>query len=222
MQKMKIGYLMQEDAADIRNKPFSGPSTHVRQVFQQLRELGHTTRLIARFDAHIWKSDDLINFDPVTVPWLDRGPLRWFERAVRRIQFDLALPYLTFFESLRFAAACCQELDGFDLLYERMSWMGYGGGLASSRMDIPLILENNGDHLTEMEILGLAPRGLQRWVSVQLMAWGVKQAVHVVAAGDGWRTKCIDRWGLPPERVTTIDNGCELVNLLNGQVHFFD
>jgi hypothetical protein len=117
---LKIGYLMQEGAANVRKNPFSGPSTHVRQVILELKNLGHEVRLIAKLDGAIWRSDNLVDFEPVQTPWLDRGPLNWLERGVRRVQAILRLPYCTFFESVRFAAACCQELEGYDLLYERM------------------------------------------------------------------------------------------------------
>lgn len=212
---MKIGYLMQEGAASIRKNPFSGPSTHVRQVILELKNLGHEVRLIAKLDGGIWRSDNLVDFERVETPWLDRGPLRWLERGIRRIQAQFQLPYCTFFESLRFAAACCQELVGYDLLYERMGWMGYGGSLAARWLKLPLFLETNGDHLSEMDMLGVGPRGLQRWISLRLMHFGVRQATHTVAAGEGWRQRFIERWQVAPERVTTVDNGCELVDLLD-------
>ena len=37
--------------------------------------------------------------------------------------------------------------------------MGYGGVLAAHRLKVPLILEVNGDHLREMEMLNILPRG---------------------------------------------------------------
>jgi glycosyltransferase involved in cell wall biosynthesis len=211
---MKIGYLMQEQAADIRQHRFSGPSIHVRHVFRELENLGHHVRLVAKLDGQIWTSDNLEDFQPVSVRWLDQRSFHFFERSTRYIQSHLHLPYLTVFDSLHFAAACCQVLSDCDLLYERMSWMGYGGSLAASWLRIPLFLENNGDHIAEMELLGVAPQGLQRWLSIKLMQFGINKASHIVAAGDGWRRRFIERWGVPEERITTVENGCELVHLL--------
>jgi glycosyltransferase involved in cell wall biosynthesis len=211
---MKIGYLMQAGAPDVRNKPLSGPALHVKQVFTELQSLGHQVRLLAFLDGQIWKSDDLEHYEVVVISWLDQGPLRWFERFVRRIQSELRLPYAALFESFRFSQACHQELAGFDLLYERMGWVGYGGGLATRWMSIPLILEVNGDHLSEFEQLGLAPEGGQRWLSLKLMGWATRQAAHVVATGEGWRNKFIDRWGIAPSKVTVIENGSQFVDLL--------
>ena len=90
---MKIGYLMQAGVPDIRQFPLSGPANHVKQVFKNLVDLGHQLRLIVFLDGQIWKSDDLKFFEPVVVNWLDNLILRNFESVVRRIQFELKLPY---------------------------------------------------------------------------------------------------------------------------------
>jgi len=89
--------------------------------------------------------------------------------------------------------------------------MGYGGGLASRWMGIPIVLEVNGDHLPEMEMLGKAPQGAQLWVSTILTKSAVNQASVVVAAGEGWRKKFIERWQVNSNIVTTIENGSTLV-----------
>jgi glycosyltransferase involved in cell wall biosynthesis len=211
---MKIGYLMQAGVPDVRQYPLSGPATHVKQVFNELGNLGHEIRLLAYLDGQIWKSDDLDNFEPVIIPWLDKGPIRIFENIVRRIQYELQLPYAAFFDSLRFAQACRQELIEYDLFYERMGWMGYGGGLAAHWLGIPLVLEVNGDHLTEMGMLGKAPKGTQRWLSIALMKFAVQKASLVVATGDGWRNTFIQRWNVEPSRVIVVENGSEMVNIL--------
>ncbi|MFV2044251.1 MAG: glycosyltransferase, partial [Anaerolineales bacterium] len=211
---MKIGYIMQAGAPDVRKPPFSGPANHMREVFNHLAERGHSLRLIAMFDGGIWRSDDLEVYDPVYIPESDRGLFRLLERAVRRAQFELRLPYAVFFESLRFAQACRKELRGFDLLYERMGWVGYGGALAARRLGIPLVLEVNGDHLSEFEMLGVAPKGLQRLLSIKMMKLSIRLASHFIACGDGWRDRLIERWDLDPARVTTIENGSSVLEYL--------
>lgn len=212
---MKIGYLMQAGVPDVRRHPPSGPANHVRHVFTELRKRGHHVCLLACLDGRIWKSEDLDAFDPVIVRRGDRGLWRLFERAVRRIQYELALPYAALFESLRFASACRQELAGYDLLYERMGWFGYGGGLAARWLRVPLVLEINGDHLSELEMRGMAPAGVQRWLSVVLTKKAVALASRVVAAGDGLRKTFIARWGIDPDKVAVVENGSELVSLLD-------
>jgi glycosyltransferase involved in cell wall biosynthesis len=210
---MKIGYLMQAGAPEVRAQPLSGPAAHVWNVCRELQGLGHSVRLLMLAGGSLWRSDDLVSFAPVATP-LDRGARRLFERGVRRVQSQSGLPYLHLFESLRFAAACRQELGDCDILYERMGWMGYGGAIAARRSGQPLILEVNGDHLTEYEMLNVAPKGVQRAASIRIMRWATRQAAHVVATGAGWRRRFLERWGGDPQRVSVIENGSEVVSLL--------
>jgi glycosyltransferase involved in cell wall biosynthesis len=212
---MKIGYIMQEGVPEIRKSPLSGPAVHVQYVFNELRELGHQVTLLAKFDGKTLVSVDLENFAPVTTNWIDRGPFHLFERAVRRIQFEMRLPYVAFFESLRFASACRQVLADCDIYYERMGWMGFGGVLASRWLGIPLIWEVNGDHISEMELLGNAPSGAQLQLSSWLTLRAVRQPAHIIATGEGWRQRFIQRWEVDPSKVTVIENGSEVVSLIH-------
>ena len=211
---MRIGYLMQQ-GVEIRKPPFNGPANHVREFIGEFERRGHQFRVLLHLDGRLWRTDDLTDFQPVVVKKVDRGLRRILERGVRRIQSTLQLPYAAYFESRRFALACLQELSDCDLLYERASWVGYGGGLAASLMNIPLVLEDNGDQLTDLEAKGIAPRGAQRWISVSLMRRGVHRAAHVISTGDGWRHKFIDRWAYDPAKITTVENGTNLVDLID-------
>jgi len=220
---MKIGYIMQEGGPDVRKKPLTGPANHVWQIFRELQQFGYQVRLIVRYDEKIWVSDDLENFKTVPVLRFDQGPIRLLERGVRGIQSRLRLPYANLFESLRFSEACCQELAEFDLIYERMGWMGYGGGFAAQRLGIPLVLEaNNGDFITELERLGVAPEGFQRWLAIKLMRRASHQAKHIVATGDGHRERFIEWWQVIANKVSVVENGSEVVNLLKREdLHVF-
>ncbi|HEX7976731.1 MAG TPA: glycosyltransferase family 4 protein [Anaerolineales bacterium] len=208
---MRIGYLMQVGAPEVRHGPFSGPAIHVRQVIRELNRMGHSVRLLANQQGQTWKSNDLEAFEPVQVRRLEHGPLRWIEGGVRRVQTELKLPYLAMFDTLRFSSACLQELADCDLFYERMGWMGYGGWQAARRLRIPLVLEVNGDHLSELERYGMAPKGFQRRWSISATRHQIAYASHIVASGIGWRKRFIDRWGETPGKVTVVENGTELV-----------
>jgi glycosyltransferase involved in cell wall biosynthesis len=211
---MKIGYLMQAGVPDVFEKPLSGPAIHVKHVFSELIQLGHQVHLLAFLKNRIWITDDFENYEPICIRQLDRGLFRLVEKGTRRIQSELQLPYFALFESLRFAQACCQELTDCDLYYERLGWMGFGGGIAAHRMGIPFILEINGDHLSEMEMLGIAPQGLQRQISIFLVKRAILGASHLVATGEGWRQRALERWGFRPEKISVIENGSEIVSLL--------
>jgi len=211
---VKIGYLMQAGVPDVRQFPLSGPANHVKQVITELNGLGHQVRLIMYKDGQIFQSDNLVNFERVSLRWLNSGLFRLFESAVRRIQSELRLPYAALFESFRFASACRQALPGYDVFYERMGWVGYGGVWAAKCLKIPIVLEVNGDHLSELETLGMMPRGIQLWLSTFLVRRAVRSVAHVVATGEGWRERFIERWGVLSDLVTVIENGSEIVGLL--------
>lgn len=210
---MKIGYIMQKGVPDIRQKPLTGPANHVVQVIRALQQLEQDVILLIQLDGNIWKSKDLNHFSKVTVKKTDQGKSVYLEKGIRRIQSEFRLPYTAYFDSRRFAYACQQELEGCHLLYERAGWMGYGGGLASRMMDIPLVMEINGDHLSEFEAKGVDPQGFHRWISIKLMKAAFQRPAHVIATGEGWKRIYIDRWEVEPSRLTVVENGSEILNL---------
>ena len=211
---MKIGYLLQQEE-DIFTPPYNGPANHVREVVKALVALGHEVQVLVVVNGRITTTDHHFNSQPVPPTWLDRGLPRLVERLVRRIQYELQLPYAALFESVRFALAARPLLADCDILLERMSWVSYGGALAARWLNIPLVLENNGDHLADLEAKGMAPRGLQRRLSLWGMGWVVGQAAHVVVSGDGWRDQFLARWQTHPSCTTTVENGTLLVDMLD-------
>ena len=46
------------------------------------------------------------------------------------------------------------------------------------------------------------------------MSRAARQATHTVATGEGWRHRFIERWGVNPTTVSVIENGSEVVSLL--------
>jgi glycosyltransferase involved in cell wall biosynthesis len=211
---LKIGYLLQL-GEEIRHPPFNGPANHVRQVFRGLADLGHEVSLLCRLDDRLWLTRDLETFETVATPHVDRGFRRLLERIVRRTQSAMGLPYFGYFESRRFASACLRELHDCDVLYERFSWMTYGGLLAARGLGVPWVAEYNGDPLADLESKGIAPSGLQRKISVAIARRSLRRASHVVATGDGWRRNCVERWGVDPVRVSVVENGTDLLGLLD-------
>ncbi len=210
---MKIGYVMQK-GVDIRRRPFDGPANHVRHVVEELAACGHAVRVVVALADGVWITDDLERFSPVDLSAYDARAARLAERGVRRVQAALRLPYAAWFDSRRFAAACCAALADVDLLFERRNWMCFGGLMAARRLAAPLVLEDNGDSLLDLEAKGAAPRGLQRALSVALTRRHLRGADHIVATGDGWRDRLVQVWGVAPQRVTTVENGTLLIDLL--------
>lgn len=210
---MKIGYLMQK-GEEIRRPPYNGPANHVRQVSRGLQDLGHSVWILFRLNNELWITEDLEQFRVVEANLDGSGIARLGERGIRRIQHDLRLPYLGYFESLHFAAACQRELGDCEIFLERMSWMTYGGLMAASRLHVPLILEYNGDPISDLQAKNELPQGLQFDISRRIMGKAMRSADALVATGDGWRKNLIEQWGVDASRIHTIENGTALVDLL--------
>lgn len=211
---MKIGYLMQH-GPDIRSMGLDGPSAHVSEVIAKLRARGHFVSVLLGAEGAIWHADGGSGFSKAADNSPGSNLPGWIERAARKVQSGLRLPYFNLFDSRRFAEACLRELRDVDIYLERVSWTGFGGAIASIQSGQPLVLEYNGDPLHDLEAKGIAPRGFQRWGSATMMGWTLRTATRVVASGDGWRTQAIEKWNLDPERVITVENGSSLVEILD-------
>jgi glycosyltransferase involved in cell wall biosynthesis len=166
-------------------------------------------------EGAIWHSDGQSSFSEVAQFSPYSNPFGLLERGIRRIQSTLGLPYFNLFDSRRFAGACLNKLQDVEVYLERCSWTGFGGIVASKFSGRPLVMEYNGDPLHDLDAKGLAPGGFQRWGSVILMTWALRQAARVVATGNGWREQSIKRWKLDPDKTITVENGSSLLNLLD-------
>jgi glycosyltransferase involved in cell wall biosynthesis len=165
----------------------------------------------------LWYTTDLEHFTQVVAPPAAHQLRKWSQRLAQRTQSALHLPYAAYFEAVDFAQAVAQVMGDCDLFYERMGWMGYGGALAARRQGVPLVSEVNGDQWQELEILGVAPQGAQKWLALRMMRWMIHSTAHIVATGDGWRSGFIERWGVAPDKISAVENGSELVTLLQRQ-----
>jgi glycosyltransferase involved in cell wall biosynthesis len=211
---MKIAYLMEAGVPNIFKQPPSGPTVHVTQVFKELSNIGNHLSLLAKLEGSLLVTSDMELFNFVDLPCTGCKMVRLFERIIHKVQSLFKLPYGALFENLRFARACINLFAEYDLLYERMGWLGYGGAIASKVLKIPLVFEVNGDHINELKILGYSMRGIQLWLSTRLMSFAMRQASLFVATGEGWKRRLIEQWGVDPNRIVVIENGTEIVHLL--------
>lgn len=205
---MKIGYLAQL-SPDIRNPPFDGPANHIRHIIHEWRKLNHQVRFIGGINSIYWQSDDLYKFQRI-----ENQQKNFLERSIRKIQSITHLPYLSYFESKNYSRIVSRHLANVDCLYERASWMSYGGLLASKRMNIPLLLEYNGDPLQDLRSKGQHPRGVQLVISSSLFRNTLAGATHLIASGQGWKNNLIEKWKISPQKISVVENGTILVNLL--------
>ncbi len=190
----------------------SGPQLHIRAVVQGLARRKHQVRtLIPRNGQPLW-SDDLANPEWHAARYgFSRS--KWFravERPVRRAQSQFRFPYINFFESLRFADAVCDALAASDLILERYSFLGYGGAFAAARLNIPLVLEINGDVAKELDVLGVQMSPLQRKASAQVTRRTLVAATGIVCVAPQIKQRLCDTLHLPPDKIAVIPNGADV------------
>lgn len=207
-----IGYLVQNRDLDLRTP--SGPQIHILKIIEGLEQIGHRIRLVRLTTRGIGieYSDNRQDWFPVPLATRWRPAFRLIERPIRYLQTLFpAIPYANFFDSLRFADAAFSALNGVDVLYERYSFMAYGGVLLSRRTGIPLILEVNGHPFDEMSI-GTGPpmSKVQRAVSTWLTRFTMSECSLVLPSGFGWEKRLIETGLLKPGHSQVIWPGAEL------------
>ncbi|GAP10774.1 glycosyltransferase [Bellilinea caldifistulae] len=205
---MKIGYLAQL-SPELRTPPFDGPANHIRHIVHEWQEMGHQILFIGGMGNDYWISKDLKEFSSIR-----NGQKKFLERPIRKFQTLSRLPYVNYYESQRFSDVILENLSGIDWLYERTSWMSYGGLLAAKKRGLPLILEFNGDPLLDLKSKGQIPGGLQLIISKALFRFTLGQATHIIASGQGWKKNLIEKWSVAQDKISVVENGTVLVNLL--------
>ena len=205
---LAIGYVMQADAVDMAT--VSGPQLHVKAVIEGLRRRGHSVRAVAIQRGRTVWSDDLVDWQSGVFGFSSSPWFRVPERAVRRAQRQLRLPFLRLCDSYRFSDACVAALRGCDVLYERFGFLSYGGLIASRRLGIPIIYEVNGDLVEEFAINRVPVSSIQWWIIHFVSRRMFQRAGHVVAVNETLRDKIMRRWRVDADRVTAVPNGANL------------
>jgi glycosyltransferase involved in cell wall biosynthesis len=204
----RIAYLMQNGVAELSE--ISGPQLHVLAVIHGLRDIGQSVRVVAFQKDELGWSEDLKEWLAPRYGISKNKAVRLIESGIRRIQYELKLPYVGLFDSLRFADACVNQLGDFDALYERHGYMGFGGVIASRWLGIPLILELNGNIIQEIDLrpmqMSSIQRSIGRWVTIQTF----KAADRVVVVSDSLKQRLINDYHLPATKITVVVNGVDL------------
>ena len=207
-RSLSIGYLLQTTGLDL-SRP-SGPQVHVVRIVRGLQERGHQVRLVQLADRGIRWSDNLEDWHSVPYPSRWRPLMRAVERPIRLAQTLVPrLPYLNYFDSLRFADAARAVLDDVDVLYERYNFMSYGGVLLSRMLSVPLLLEVNGHPFDETRIQGRAFSWSQRMVSIGITRWTLQHATVVLPSGYGWKRRLVETGLLSHDRVHVVWPGVD-------------
>jgi len=205
---LEIGYVLQNGVPDFTK--VSGPLLHIRAVVQGLRKAGHHVRTVAARDHGVMWTDDLESWTNAPYGFSRMPPFRLVERPLRRLQYELGLPYLNLFESIRYADACSQALRGRTIIYERHGYLGYGGVLTARRRGVPLVIELNGNIVREIDAIGIAMSDTQRRIGRWITRRTLLAADHVVVVSDALNRELVERLRIPPNRITTVVNGVDV------------
>ncbi len=207
-RQLRIGYLMQNGAPDLSQ--ISGPQLHTLAVINGLIKLGHTVRAVGFQKDRLGWSDDLQEWSPPRYGFTKRRWFRYVESLLRRIQYELKIPFLGLFDSLHYADACHHHLDGFDVLYERHGYMGFGGLIAARWLGVPVVLELNGNIIREIDERGLSIPPLQRRIGMWITIQTLKSADRVVVVSEALRQTLIHEYGIPTGKVSVVLNGVNI------------
>lgn len=199
---------MQTGAPDLAT--LSGPQLHIFHTITELRKLGHIVKVVAIQENKIMWSDNLETWKEAQLGFTQNPWFKLFERALRRIQSTFHFPFLGLFDSLRFADACSHELSGFNILYERHGWMGYGGVIASRWMRIPLVIELNGNIIKEIEVQGFQLSPIQWKISRWLTFMTFDRANSVIVVSERLKYLLVNELHLSDEKIKVVINGADL------------
>lgn len=207
---LRLAYVVQTGVPEM--DVVSGPQLHIQAVVNELKRRGHAVRILMPQNGRLGWSDTLGGPEWTAARFgFSRKPLfRFVESPLRRIQYELQLPYLNLFDSIRFAEAACDALSGSDLIFERFGFMGYGGVLAASRLGIPAVLEVNGDILKEMDVLGVQLTPAQRRISKVITRMTLAAATGIVCVAAALKERLVETMKLDPGKIEVVANGADV------------
>jgi glycosyltransferase involved in cell wall biosynthesis len=202
---LKIGYLMQTHMPEMDE--VTGPQAHVKSTVHTMEQRGHRVRMVATQADQVQWSDDLVQWQPAVFGPSQSRPFRLAESVIRGGQSRLGLPFIRLFDSFRYSDACVSALKGFDILYERYGFLGYGGVMAARRLKIPIILEVNGDIVEDYANRGMTLSRAQ-WAAAHFVTrLTYKFASHIIVVDHSLVDRLAARWQVNPQRISVVTNG---------------
>jgi glycosyltransferase involved in cell wall biosynthesis len=207
-RNLQIGYLMQNGAPEL--SATSGPQLHTTAVITGLQKRGNQVRTVAIQKPGLGWSDDLQTWHPPQWGITGRKSYRILESATRRVQAELHLPFISMFDSLRYADACYHLLQGYDILFERHGYLGYGGILAARRLGIPIIIELNGNIVKEIDEMGVQMSPIQRVLGKWITYHTLRAANHIVVVAEALKPIVMAHSKIPAEKISVVLNGTDV------------
>lgn len=208
---LKIAYVVQNAGLNVESDV--GAAHLIKTTCRVLKQAGHDVRLfsIARHSVMLFDNmDDLYSRERVSPGVVGSKAYIALERAIRRLQNALHLPYVAVFDSYRFYATARHFLPQFDLCHEYQGLFSVGTAVACARLGIPYILTSDADLLLEREVIGDPLRGVQGWLARREIEYAYRVAHKIICVSEPARQRLLTTWHVPPAKIEVIPNGVNI------------
>ena len=190
---------------------------HIYHQVRGLQQTGHNVSLVALQGRRVLCTGNLQVFQHKNLPQNDFGELglsgakllKVFESAIRKVQRTLNLPYLALFDSYRTYDACCQSLQGYDVIHERLSLLAIGGAWASRKLGIPYVLEVNADLLEERQAQEKTERGIRRLFAVWATRFCFDRASRIICVSAQLKDHLVQKWEIDAGKIEVLPNAAD-------------
>jgi glycosyltransferase involved in cell wall biosynthesis len=216
-RKLSIAYLFQNPAINF-SEP-SAPQLHILHTLCGLEQRGHRISLLAlqpkrrvlfTGDLSAIATGHLSECHYGSAGICDGRLFKSFESGIRRVQTELHLPYIAFFENYRMMCAGLSNLRDYDLIHERYNKHTLGGMMASRRLNIPYVLEVNADPIAESDFRGQPLSKFDKFLfawEIHILAKRVSKIISVSSQLKGFITK---HWHVDPARIVVLPNAADI------------
>ncbi len=212
---LKIAYVFQSISTNF-SEPFA-VQLHIYHQIRGLQQAGHNANLLAlqgrrvlyTRDLQVFRTDKVLNSHFGKLGFSGAASFKLFESGVRRIQTGLRLPYLALFDSYRNYDACCQNLQGYDLIHERYNLLSLGGALASRGLAIPYVLEVNADLLEERQTQGTPEHGLRRLFALWTTRFCFDTAHCIICVSTQLKNHLVKKWKVDSSKIVVLPNAAD-------------
>jgi len=215
LRPLKIAYVYQSISTNFA-EPFA-VQLHIYHQIHGLQQAGHHVNLLALQGRQVLCTRNLQVFQHNQLSESDFGKLglsgtkffKVIESVIRRVQKELKIPYLAIIDSFRTYDACCQTLQGHDLIHERYNLLAFGGAWASQRLGIPYVLEVNADLMEERQAQGNRERGLRRLFGVLTTRFCFDRAQHIICVSAQLKDHLVQKWKVDAGKIVVLPNAAD-------------
>ena len=208
--RLKIAYAIQ-NVGGIDFRVDIGDTVPVKQSLLGLQRRGHQIRVFRL------AKQQLLTFSPESFQSVRSLPggvtdgrlFHVLERAGRRLQKILGIPYYAVLDSYRFYSGCVRAFPGYDLCHEHNGLFCIGAAMAARRLGLPYVLTFSADLFLERELLGRPLRGLHARAAAAEARYTYRLARAVICVSNPARDHLVERWQVDPEKIHVLPNGVD-------------